>query len=139
MNPYTIILALFIVSGIGAMLWGWRLIAAGKKSIDWPYVDGTIKESRQDDLLPHIEYSYTVAEQTYQANMTISGDITPSEEFTKSYLEKFPVGKTVKVYYNPDQPDSATLEPGPGKGDWIVFAIGLATTVLGILFLFFTP
>ena len=138
-NPYTIILSLFIISGLIAMTWGWRLLSNGKKSSLWPSVDGTIVESRQDDLLPLITFSYSVAEKAYETKMNISGDISPSEEFTSSYLKKFPIGKSIPVFYNPEQPEQATLEPGPAKGDWIVFAIGFITTFFGIIFLFVAP
>ena len=48
-------------------------------------------------------------------------------------MKRFPTGTKVLVYYDPEQPDHATLEPGPGQGDWLVFALGLGTLIFGIV------
>ena len=69
--------------------------------------------------------------------MKFSGDITPSEEFSKRYVEKYPEGSQVRVYYDPENPETSTLEPGPGQGDWLVLAIGLGTLVFGVLLFIF--
>ncbi|MGD8558943.1 MAG: DUF3592 domain-containing protein [Gammaproteobacteria bacterium] len=136
-NPYTIILGLFVLAGLLATLWGWWIIRNARKTQHWPAVEGVIEESGvdQQELLPRIRYRYTVEQQTYNQLMKFSGDITPTQEFAAHYAEKFPVGRQVQVYYKPGQPDIATLEPGAGKGDWLVLAIGLAMLGFGILFL----
>lgn len=139
-NPYTIILSLFILSGLAASLWGWRIIAQGKKTLLWPATDGVIDVStidkQQGDLLPRIEFHYSVDGHPYKGTVTFSRDITPSQEFCNSYLAKYPRGQKVSVHYNPDDPGHATLEPGVKKGDSIVLVIGLITLFLGIIFLF---
>ena len=139
-NPYTIILVLFILSGLIASLWGWKIIAQGKKTLHWPTTQGMIQTSsantRHGDLLPHIEFRYSVDGVEHQCPVTFSGDITPSEEFCNSYLTKYPHGKEVLVYYDPANADNATLEPGVNQGDSIVFVIGAITLLLGIIFLF---
>jgi len=141
-NPYSIILGLFVVAGILVASWGLRIIVRARKTLQWPAVEGSIVESMvssdADELLPHIKFSYCVEQQTFQQLLTFSGDVTPSQEFSRHYVEKYPAGSRVQVYYNPAKPDIATLEPGLGKGDWLVFAIGLITLVLGILLLIFS-
>lgn len=138
-NPYTIILGLFIAAGVLAMVWGWVIVARGRKTLAWPRTEGVIEVSEPDphDLLPNIVFSYTVAGQAYRQPLQLSGGITPSQELVASYLKKFPTGARIQVSYDPVRPDHATLEPGPGKGDWIVFAFGLVTTVCGIIFMLF--
>lgn len=142
-NPYSIILGLFIAAGLLATLWGLRIIVMARKTLQWPSVEGTIEESKassesteSNDLLPHIEYCYSVEQQTFREIMKFSGDITPSQEFARSYVDKYPVGARVQVYYNPANPEMATLEPGLGKGDWLVLAIGLGMLILGIVLFF---
>ena len=94
-NPYIIILSLFIVAGLIATIWGWTIIAKGQKTLRWPNVEGIIEESRPasdaDDLLPHILFSYTVAAQTYRCTVEFSSGITPTQEFTASYMKDFPL------------------------------------------------
>lgn len=140
-NPYTIIIGLFFTSGLFVTLWGLFIILKARKTKQWPCVDGVIDQSKpsseQRDLLPHIQFKYTVGEVTYQRTMEFPGDITPTEEFAKSYVQKYPVGTKVPVYYNPANPEAATLEPGLGKGDWLVLVIGLGALLMGILFFFF--
>ncbi|MGD8569916.1 MAG: DUF3592 domain-containing protein [Gammaproteobacteria bacterium] len=134
-NPYTIILGLFIAAGLLATLWGWLIIARARKTQQWPSVEGTIEESFMDnkELFPRISYSYAIDGQAYKRSMEFPGDVTPSQEFARSYLEKYPLGSQVKVYYNPENPDVTTLEPGVGKGDWLVLAIGLGMLIFGVL------
>lgn len=138
-NPYSVILGLFIVAGVLATIWGLRILFMARKSQQWPSVEGLIEESdlssARDDLLPHIIYSYSVSQQSYRQAMKFSGDITPTQEFAQSYVDKYPVGSRVQVYYNPAKPEIATLEPGMGKGDWLILVIGLVMILFGFLLL----
>ena len=141
LNPYSIIVALFVITGLLVTTWGIIIIVKARKTQQWPNVTGVIVESNFDtdnsDLLPQIAYSYIVGGQSYRRSMEFSADISPTQEFSTSYVEKYPLGTKVQVYYHPDNPQRATLEPGLGKGDWLVVAIGLITLLFGILFLFF--
>ncbi|WP_455218809.1 DUF3592 domain-containing protein [Kaarinaea lacus] len=139
-NPYSIILGLFVITGILVSLWGLRVIVVARKTLQWPFVAGIIEESKVSskstegyDLLPYIKYSYSVEQQTFRQLMKFSGDVTPTQEFAKSYIDKYPVGTSVQVYYNPADPERSTLEPGPGKGDWLILAIGTGMVVIGLL------
>ena len=140
MNLYTIILSLFIVAGLGTSAWGWRMLHQGRRALNWPQAAGTIEiselRSTEDELLPHIEFSYQVDGKTYQQTLTFPAGTTPTEEFSNSYTTRYPAGKPVTVYHHPNDPTAATIEPVP-QGDWLVLAMGLATTGFGILFLFF--
>jgi hypothetical protein len=142
LNPYIVILSIFTLSGFLAALWGWRIIQQAKKTALWPSVEGRIEESRTDtsggDLLPLIRFSYTVDGQKLIRTLDFPPDLTPSQEFVESYLGKYPLHDQVVVYYNPQSPQQATLEPGLGKGDWLVFAIGLTTFGFGLGFLLFS-
>jgi hypothetical protein len=134
-NPYSIILGLFVAAGLLATLWGWLIIVKARKTQQWPSVEGQIEESFTDDkeLFPRVTYSYAIKDRPYKRSMEFPGDVTPSQEFARSYLEKYPVGRRVTVYYNPENPDVTTLEPGVGKGDWLVLAIGLGMLIFGVL------
>ncbi len=142
LNPYALILGLFAIAGLLTALWGWSIIVKGRKTRRWPMVEGVIEQSAlvadADDLLPHILYSYTVAGQAYRRELEFPGGISPAPEFAASYAGKFPVGAKVRVYYDPEQPERATLEPGPGRGDWMIFVLGLAATVFGVSALLFS-
>lgn len=142
MNYYVFILGLFVIAGFVGVLWGWFIIAKARKTLRWPMVEGVIEQSaltsEADDLLPHILFSYTVATYTYQRTLEFPNGTNPSPELASSYAKKYPVGAKVSVYYNPDQPDQATLEPGLARGDWMIPVLGIAAMALGIFALFFS-
>lgn len=137
LNPYSIILGLFVLSGLLTSLWGAHIIVRARRTLQWPSVEGRIEESlvrnSHNDLFPHIRYRYRVNNSTFEKELTFPGDVTPSEEFAQYYVDKFPAGTSIKVYYDPEKPDSSTLEPGLAQGDWLVFAIGLGMLIIGIL------
>ena len=139
-NPYSIILGLFVVAGVLAALWGLRVMTTGRRSLQWPSVEGTIEEckisSDEFDLLPHISFRYQVNQRSYQQSLKFPGDVTPTKEFAQSYVDKYPAGTRVQVYYNPGNPQDSTLEPGSGRGDWLILAIGISMVVIGSLLFF---
>lgn len=136
-NPYSIILGLFVVAGLVATIWGLRVIIIARRSLEWPSVEGKIEVSKvssdEFDLLPNIEYSYCIGQRTFQQVLKFPSDITPTKEFALNYVEKYPIGKKVQVYYNPANPNHSTLEPGLAKGDWLILAIGLGMLIIGVL------
>ena len=141
-NPYAIILGLFIIAGFVAVLWGWSIMVKARKMQRWPVVKGAIEQSaptsEANDLLPHILFSYTVDMHTYQCVLEFPGGTSPSPELATSYVRKYPIGAKVPVYYNPDQPAQATLEPGLSRGDWMIPVLGVAAMAFGIFALFFS-
>jgi hypothetical protein len=140
-SPYGIIIVLFTLAGLVMAGWGWRMIARGRRTLAWPSVEGVIEESRlaseEDDTLPKIVFSYTVAEHRYRCDTKLPGDAALSPDLAESRVNKYPAGRQVRVHYNPLQPDQATLEPGPARDDWLIFSLGLAAAVLGLGFLIF--
>jgi len=140
-NPYVIILSTFGIAGAVVTLWGLMIIRKARKTLGWPSVEGAIKESspasNSDDLMPNIRFHYQVDDQSYTCTLELPGSVSPSQELTRRYLEKYPQGKKVRVFYDPQHPERATLEPGIGS-DWMVFALGLMATVFSIGALFFS-
>ena len=137
LNPYSIILGVFVFTGFLVTVWGSRIIITARKTSQWPWVEGTIIESRldssQNDIFPKIRYEFSVNGNRYERALTFPADVTPTQEYSEQYINKYPSHAKVKVYYNPLQPGLATLEPGLAKGDWLVVAIGLSMMVIGAL------
>ena len=140
-SPYVVILAMITVTGIIATVWGWLIIARVKKTKQWPSIEGEIVKSRRgldrNDLLPDIEFHYTVQGRAYTKSQEFPADLTPDEAFTDNFLKKYPVGARVTVYYDPYDPEQATLEKGFISGDWMVFALGVGMTLFGVVSLMF--
>lgn len=123
-------------------LWGWIIIARNKKTLHWPSVEGVIEQSLlssdENDILPKIVFGYRVGEHRYRQDLALpaAGGVTP--DFAEGYIKKYPQGAKVQVHYNPDRPEQATLEPGLGRDDWLVFVTGLLATICGGGFLLFS-
>jgi hypothetical protein len=141
-NPYIIILILFIVGGLGMTFWGWSIIARGKKTLRWPAVEGVIEKSQPssegDDLQPNILFGYTVSGRRYERNVEYPSGTNPTPMLADSYVAKYPQGTKVRVYYDPARPEQATLEPGPARDDWFIFILGVVVTIIGIGFVIFS-
>ena len=137
LNPYSIILALFILTGIITTARGAYILAVHRRRRNWPSTDGFITESSmksgEGDLLPDIRFCYTVNDRTYQQTLRFTDDISPSEEFGNSYVLKYPPDSRVRVHYNPDNPADSVLDPADSKGDWLLLSLGLGMSLLGII------
>jgi hypothetical protein len=133
-NLYPIILGAVLVGGIGISVWGWKILARSRTMKSWPTTSGVIEQaspsSEANDLLPHIEFSYQVKGKTYQRAFEFPEGTHPLPEFNQAYLDKYPVGKQVEVYYDPEQPETATLEPET-RGDWMILALGIMMIIGG--------
>ncbi len=125
-------------------------------SRSWPTTDGRITSSKvvsnrpvdpaSDDPTTYhaaIEYVYWVDRETHQGkrvsfNLGDDPDLVvfPFGYFRRSVAERivdrYPVGKTVNVYYNPAKPGTAVLEPGKCQDAWKAFPgilVGILLTV----------
>lgn len=136
MNLYIVILWSVTIGGMAISAWGWATLATSRKIKQWPTVEGIIEESSpvssSNDLLPHIVFTYSVANSHHRHTFQLPEGTHPLPEFNQSYLKKYPAGTTVRVYYNPEQPDIATIEPG-AQGDWMILALGLMMALGGII------
>lgn len=56
-----------------------------------------------------------------------------SYEKAQAQLQKYPPGQPAIVYYNPNNPAEATLEPGTTRGAWATLFMGMAFTAVGML------
>ena len=141
MNYYVIILVLVTLAGIAVTLWGLKMQQQAKTRRAWPCVEGSIIESlissKENDLLPGIRFEYQVDERNLQAAIRFPPGTQPMPEFSRSYIEKYPLGHKVTVYYNPDAPEDATLEPEGGKDNWMILGLGIGATLFGLYALIF--
>lgn len=59
-----------------------------------------------------IHYEYSVDGKIYESNVVNYGNTGSSNRsFAEGYVNRYPVGKPVLVYYDPQQPEKAVLEP----------------------------
>lgn len=135
----------FIISGSGTLLVGIWMFYNAAISINWPHtnakiihsdlgLDGTAGQSAD------IRYEFEVNGETYTGNRVGYGDYVSSDSMhVINILKKYPKGKDVTVYYNPDNPKNNLLEPGIKLQTWFLPVFGIIFLGIGILQLIFVP
>ncbi len=139
-NPVGAILicCVFIVIGIGIAADGLIRTQKGQDSLDWPFVSGQIltariQEAPSDegtDYIPRVSYTYQVGDTVYAGERITFRGNAGSEAEAQAVLQRYPVGRTVRVYYNPNRLAEAVLEPGPCTSCFGIVAFG---TVFGLV------
>lgn len=82
---------------------GWVVRAQGKRTLA---DDG---EARFSDF--SVLYTYRVNDRDYRGTRLHAGEPAPLGRVTEETVEKYRTGANVTVYYNPDDPEDAVLEP----------------------------
>ncbi len=151
-------LGVFLLIFIGAGIYALNVYAREKKKATtaqtWPSVNGRVVEayvaedvqvdSEGDQnrvFAPRVVYEYEVNGQTYQNNRLRLGieSFIGSRRKVEQELARFPVGSAVKVYYNPDNPAEAVLQPGVSSKAALVIGItflviaGMTACLVGVV------
>lgn len=137
----------FVVMALGGpVAWsGARLIHYGFTSGQWPEVPGRVtrceirtvqvKRNQQRHSLD-FEYEYRVNGETLRGTMIFSGAMSSgTPDSLAPYLQKYPVGATVRVYHHPTRPKVALLEHGVCGSAFFIFAVGMLFFGMGVFVL----
>ena len=134
-----------IVGAILTFWWGPRYLKDIGESQSWLETEGEVVTTRIEDrhdtverrteYKAVIEYRYTVDGVTHEGSRwTVGGSRTsPSEGTIQGVLSEYPVGRKVRVYYDPERPDSAVLHRGDAKRAWVVIGLGIVALAIGFL------
>ena len=140
MNPYIVLLGLFVVAGIAVTFWGWRIMVKGRDTKAWPSVEGVVETFTPASELgteqAQVHFTYQVNGETLKG-VYLCPNETPGPVAVSDSAKNYPVGAKVPVFYNPEKATDATLEPGGKRDDWFVFAAGIVATLFGTLLLLF--
>lgn len=123
------------VAILGAVLLVWesRTLQAGMARLRWPTVSGTVITSERvadgpKNYKPLIRFSYQVEGAIFHNQTMLKvpgfGPKSNKEDVADKLVLEYPVGRAVKVYYNPLNPVEADLRPGPGWDIYGRFAFG---------------
>jgi hypothetical protein len=107
-----------------------RDIARGRASLRWPSVRGDIRQlgahvggARHGDEAGVIVFGYTVDGRAYESNVhDLAGRAVGRGAGT--VLAKYAVGDTVTVYFDPNAPSNAMLDPGAGAANYRMLGVG---------------
>jgi hypothetical protein len=110
----------------------------------WPSAEGRILTSSVQTLHrvkhgpvyePDVKYEYRVGDTALRANrVQFVQRSYPWEDQAQEIVDRYPVGATVTVRYDPQHPKRAVLEPGRPRGNlpFVTLAAELFITILGI-------
>ena len=142
-NPITMGIILAIIGGAIFIFFALPPLQYAATSKNWPSVPGTITKSEvqvfkrdgNTHYQPDIAYSYTVDGRKYSASKITVGDGSLDNNVTKAkrLQAEYPVDKEVDVYYDPDLPESAVLQPGTKSGDLMLAGISAIFFFVGLL------
>lgn len=139
---------LFIFVGIIALIWGGIVLKNASASSAWPSVQGEVTESKVETKVERVKknerwqnrrtywakvhYSYSVDGAPYSGAKVSFGEYGGKEKDARQIVKRFPKGKSVDVYYDPEKPEMAVLEPGATKASYLFLGIGLVSFIVGI-------
>ncbi len=145
----------FLAVGICICIWGIDTIIKAKKSNNWPSTKGMIisslvtsKAKNKPPLVlapkktsayeAKLLYEYTVKGKTYQSRRLCFGDFgMRTSSRAKNIVSKYPNGKIVLLYYDPDNHKNAVLEPGITRESFGFLGLGIVC-ILGSLHIIYS-
>lgn len=86
--------------------------------------------------VPDIAYVYTVDGVEHRGKRISIGEIRPDSPEVEAALERYQVGRTGPVFYNPAHPDEAVLERDPPASPGVMYAIAGGFIVVGLVVVF---
>lgn len=123
------------IIGLGLMAFGVINIKNNLAARKWPTVTGIITSSSADadgtKYIAHVSYTFNLDSVSYSSDKILySGTYRSNKSSAEAVTSKYPLDSQVKVYYNPDDPQRACLEPEIPIHIYIMFAVGLALFAL---------
>ncbi len=136
---------LFVAVGVVMLVIGVTGLRRAMASTEWPTTQGEVLTSevervrhRHHDRGPsttfhaRISYGYSVGGEPYTGDRVGIGDYgSNTNHHARSVVRRYPVGSHVTVYYDPDRPRIALLEPGVRASAFAVPGIGAAFVLFG--------
>ena len=124
-NIYTILIGVFGLLGIVAAVWSWRNMSKGARTESWPKVDALVITSKpsveKNNLMPLIEYSYTVDNKAYTDTLKLASGDVQMPGHAENFVEKYPLNSSIEIFYDPKNPSFTTLETGARSDDVFIF------------------
>jgi len=142
---------LLLGAGICALLAGFYKLNEGLEQVRWPNTDGIITSSHIEKTHTaygptgftttytlYLEYEYLVVKIQYSGSGSLNrAELSEAQELQEKYL----VGDSIPVYYNPDNPGESRLEVWSLKGRarfWadVLFILATLLIISGLIAVF---
>ncbi len=120
----------------------WRKAVASRS---WPTVEARVLSTevkngwggRSVTYVPVVRYEYSIDGRTYTSEkLTVMHKAMMAKAAdAEKYIERFPVGLTVKAYHRPGKPEEAVLQVGDADEAYASFFYGGLSVAIGLLLL----
>lgn len=120
-----------------------------RRASRWPSTPGRIVASKTRKVhttqsggapsvgnVPDITYLYTVDGVEHRGKRISIGAIKADSPEVEAALERYQVGRTGPVFYNPAKPDEAVLERDPPASPGVMYAIAGGLVLVGLVVVF---
>ena len=143
----TLFWIVFLVCGAIGTTAGASLIMTGIKSSGWSKTKGLILSSEvttsynehhsKTTMTPVVTYKYALNGREYQSRQVSTGDHGSGDiKQARKVVERYCPGMEVTVFFNPNDPGNAVLEPGLSISSVIILGVGVVffcAAILGLL------
>ncbi len=133
------VLFAIIIAGMIMMRLELSNILDGMKRKKWPAITGTIIHNEVIErrmYIPLVYYKYRVNDINYTDKSTMQvpgfGMKSSRKEVAYKTISDNQIGKSVVVYYNPENPQDSRLKPGPKWSEFNRFSLGIILIILGV-------
>lgn len=152
-NLFIAAAVMFLIGG-GFIGYAIKIFVQRRRTKSWAQTTGEILESNVEEaerifkdprpgrlsyFYPRVRYSYKVNLASYESTVMDNRN-TPSEpaleKKVRDFAEQYSAGKTVTVYYDPEHPEKAVLNPNMPITDVVTLVIvGISLFICGSSFL----
>jgi hypothetical protein len=105
-----------------------RIVRSKLRTVDTKTADGSASRGN----MPDIEYVFSVDGAEYHGKRIGIGEIKPDTPAVGAALERYRIGRTGPVFYNPDNPKEAVLERDPPASPRTMYAIAAGVMLVGL-------
>jgi hypothetical protein len=140
---------LLLLFGVSAIIFvqGTGVLHKAYNSTKWPIAKGVVISSTVTYhrysgksgayYSPDVSYRYTVGSVPYVGDTICFASIaTHNKSDMEQIAGRYPLGREVKVYYDPKYPEDSVLEPGVTFNSWTKVLVALIFFMAGLIVMF---
>ena len=144
----TLFSLIFVIIGWLLARYALKMTAKAQQSRLWPSTEGeiahaaTLYETSRSlsggvsaTYKADIVYRYQVNGKDYSSSTITLLDVSSAAGQAQSIVDRYPDKSKVQVFYNPDDPSDAVLEPGTTTGLVCLYVVSAMFSIGGLLFL----
>jgi hypothetical protein len=113
-------------------------------SMNWPTITASIASSTVEKIDTHqkvrfaykplIIYTYTINDKSYSGNTRTFGEAAlGNPSLAQLVVSEYPLGESIKIHYNPTNPEESVIEAGFSYYNLGAIFIGLLLTLGGLI------